>query len=78
MLDPRGLLDIRTRNGVRASRRCSGRGVSFGYTIASDGDTIDLYYRASPQCAAAPELCSYWLDPDGHSDEQNDRRYKSV
>jgi predicted GH43/DUF377 family glycosyl hydrolase len=51
-----------------------------GYTIASDGDTINLYYGAADSSIALAHgsvrsLLS-WLDANGHSDEQNDRRHK--
>jgi predicted GH43/DUF377 family glycosyl hydrolase len=51
-----------------------------GYTIASDDDTINLYYGAADSSIAlahgsARSLLT-WLDANGHSDEQNDRRHQ--
>jgi predicted GH43/DUF377 family glycosyl hydrolase len=51
-----------------------------GYTIAADGDTINLYYGAADSSIALAHgsvrsLLS-WLDANGHSDEQHDRRRK--
>ena len=51
-----------------------------GYTIAPDGDTINLYYGAADSSIALAHgsvrsLLS-WLDANGHSDERNDRRHK--
>jgi predicted GH43/DUF377 family glycosyl hydrolase len=53
-----------------------------GYTIGPDGDTIRLYYGAADSSIALAHgnvrsLLS-WLDANGHSDEQNDRRHKVV
>ena len=52
-----------------------------GYTIAPDGDTINLYYGAADSSIALAHgsiraLLS-WLDANGHSDAQTDRRHRS-
>ena len=52
-----------------------------GYTIAPDGDTINLYYGAADSSIALAHgsiraLLS-WLDAHGHSDGQTDRRHGS-
>jgi predicted GH43/DUF377 family glycosyl hydrolase len=52
-----------------------------GYTIAPDGDTINLYYGAADSSiglahGSVRALLS-WLDANGHSDEQADRRHRS-
>jgi predicted GH43/DUF377 family glycosyl hydrolase len=51
-----------------------------GYTIAADGDAINIYYGAADSCIALAQgsiraLLS-WLDSDGHSPEHQDRRHK--
>jgi predicted GH43/DUF377 family glycosyl hydrolase len=51
-----------------------------GYTLAPDGDTINLYYGAADSSIALAHgsvrsLLS-WLEANGHSDEQHDRRRK--
>jgi predicted GH43/DUF377 family glycosyl hydrolase len=48
-----------------------------GYTLASDGDTINLYYGAADCCIALAQgsvrdLLS-WLDANGHSEDNRDR-----
>ena len=52
-----------------------------GYTIAPDGDTINLYYGAADSSIALAHgsiraLLS-WLDANGHSDGRTDRRHQS-
>jgi predicted GH43/DUF377 family glycosyl hydrolase len=51
-----------------------------GYTIASDGDTINLYYGSADSSIAlahgSVRSLLNWLDANGHSDEQHDRRHK--
>jgi predicted GH43/DUF377 family glycosyl hydrolase len=51
-----------------------------GYTVASDGDTISLYYGAADSTIALArgsirELLA-WLDTNGHSDQAHDRRLR--
>lgn len=51
-----------------------------GYTVASDGDTINLYYGAADSTIALArgsirELLA-WLDTNGHSDQTHDRRLR--
>jgi predicted GH43/DUF377 family glycosyl hydrolase len=51
-----------------------------GYTIAANGDTINLYYGAADSSIALAQgsirsLLS-WLDVNGHSPEHHDRRHK--
>jgi hypothetical protein len=50
-----------------------------GYTIASDGDTINLYYGSADSSIAlahgSVRSPLIWLDANGHSDEQHDRRH---
>jgi len=51
-----------------------------GYTIASDGDTINLYYGAADFCIALAHgsirsLLS-GLDANGHSEHSSDHRHK--
>jgi predicted GH43/DUF377 family glycosyl hydrolase len=52
-----------------------------GYTIAPDGDTINLYYGAADSSIAlahgSVRALLSWLDANGHSDEQADRRHRS-
>jgi predicted GH43/DUF377 family glycosyl hydrolase len=52
-----------------------------GYTIAPDGDTINLYYGAADSSIALAHgsiraLLS-WLDANGHSESLTDRRHRS-
>jgi predicted GH43/DUF377 family glycosyl hydrolase len=51
-----------------------------GYTIASDGDMINLYYGSADSSVAlehgSVRSLLNWLDANGHSDEQHDRRHK--
>ena len=51
-----------------------------GYTVALDGDTINLYYGAADSSIALAHgsiraLLS-WLDANGHSERGNDRRHR--
>src|SRR5467141_276491 len=51
-----------------------------GYTVAADGDTINLYYGAADSSIALAHgsirsLLS-WLDANGHSEHSGDRRHK--
>jgi predicted GH43/DUF377 family glycosyl hydrolase len=50
-----------------------------GYTIAQDGDTINLYYGAADSCIAlahgSVRALLGWLDANGHSPDHNDRRH---
>jgi predicted GH43/DUF377 family glycosyl hydrolase len=52
-----------------------------GYTIAPDGDTINLYYGAADSSIAlahgSVRALLSWLDANGHSDGQTDRRHSS-
>ena len=49
-----------------------------GYTIAKDGDTINLYYGAADSCIALAQgsikSLLNWLTVNGHTTEHNDRR----
>ena len=49
-----------------------------GYTIARDGDTINLYYGAADSSIAlargSVRCLLAWLDANGHSDQSHDRR----
>jgi len=49
-----------------------------GYTVASDGDTINLYYgTADSSIALAHDSIRSllaWLDANGHSEYAHDRR----
>ena len=49
-----------------------------GYTIAKDGDTINLYYGAADSCIALAQgsikSLLTWLTSNGHTTEHNDRR----
>lgn len=49
-----------------------------GYTIAKDGDTINLYYGAADSCIALAQgsikSLLNWLIANGHTSEHNDRR----
>jgi predicted GH43/DUF377 family glycosyl hydrolase len=51
-----------------------------GYTVASDGDTINLYYGAADSSIALARgsirKMLAWLDAHGHSDHAQDRRHK--
>lgn len=53
-----------------------------GYTIAADGDTINLYYGAADSSIALAHgsirSLLKWLDNNGHSEHTNDRRHKLV
>ena len=48
-----------------------------GYTVASDGDTINLYYGAADSSIALARgsirCLLAWLDANGHSEQGNDR-----
>lgn len=51
-----------------------------GYTVAADGDSINLYYGAADSSIALAQgsiraLLS-WLDANGHAENSNDRRHK--
>jgi predicted GH43/DUF377 family glycosyl hydrolase len=51
-----------------------------GYTVASDGDTINLYYGAADSCIALAygsirSLLS-WLDANGHSEYRSKLRHE--
>ena len=51
-----------------------------GYTVAPDGDTINLYYGAADSSIALAhgsirQLLS-WLDANGHSEQSQDRRQR--
>jgi predicted GH43/DUF377 family glycosyl hydrolase len=52
-----------------------------GYTIAPDGDTINLYYGAADSSIALAHgsirKMLVWLDAHGHSDQVQDRRHKA-
>lgn len=51
-----------------------------GYTIAKDGDTINLYYGAADSCIALAHgsirALLKWLGDNGHSAEHHERRHK--
>jgi predicted GH43/DUF377 family glycosyl hydrolase len=51
-----------------------------GYTVAADGDTINLYYGAADSSIALAHgsILSLltWLDANGHAEHANDRRHK--
>ncbi|MGB7434065.1 MAG: hypothetical protein WBR26_03540 [Candidatus Acidiferrum sp.] len=51
-----------------------------GYTLAADGDTINLYYGAADSSIALAHgsirCLLAWLDANGHSEHRNDRRHK--
>jgi predicted GH43/DUF377 family glycosyl hydrolase len=51
-----------------------------GYTVAEDGDTINLYYGAADSSIALAHgsirCLLTWLDANGHSEESNDRRQR--
>ena len=50
-----------------------------GYTVAEDGDTINLYYGAADSSIALAQgsirAMMAWLDVNGHSDQTHDRRH---
>jgi hypothetical protein len=50
-----------------------------GYTIATDGDTINLYYGAADSSIALAHgsirALLNWLDANGHSKINHDRRH---
>jgi predicted GH43/DUF377 family glycosyl hydrolase len=51
-----------------------------GYTVASDGDTVNLYYGAADSSIALAHgsirgLLA-WLDANGHSENSQDRRQR--
>jgi predicted GH43/DUF377 family glycosyl hydrolase len=50
-----------------------------GYTIAADGDTINLYYGAADSSIALAQgsirSLLNWLQFNGHSEHDNDRRH---
>ncbi len=53
-----------------------------GYTVAADGDTINLYYGAADSSIALAHgsirgLLT-WLDANGHSEHGNDRRHRQI
>lgn len=53
-----------------------------GYTIAKDGDTINLYYGAADSSIALAhgsirQLLA-WLKANGHSESTNDRRQRQT
>ena len=51
-----------------------------GYTVAADGDTINLYYGAADSSIALAHGSIRnlldWLDENGHSEQANDRRQR--
>ena len=51
-----------------------------GYTVAPDGDTINLYYGAADSSIAlahgSVRALLTWLDANGHSEHGNDRRHR--
>jgi len=51
-----------------------------GYTVASDGDTINLYYGAADSSIALAHgsirNLLTWLDANGHSEQDHDRRLR--
>jgi predicted GH43/DUF377 family glycosyl hydrolase len=51
-----------------------------GYTVAADGDTINLYYGAADSSIALAHgsirALLAWLDANGHSEHGSDRRHK--
>jgi len=51
-----------------------------GYTIAADGDTINLYYGAADSCIAlahgSTRALLSWLDANGHAADHHDRRLR--
>ena len=48
-----------------------------GYTVAADGDTINLYYGAADSSIALAHgsirCLLAWLDANGHSEQERDR-----
>ena len=53
-----------------------------GYTVAADGDTINLYYGAADSSIALAHgsirSLLAWLDANGHSEHANDRRQRQT
>lgn len=53
-----------------------------GYTVATDGDTINLYYGAADSSIALAHgsirKSLTWLDVNGHSGQANDRRQRQT
>jgi beta-1,2-mannobiose phosphorylase / 1,2-beta-oligomannan phosphorylase len=53
-----------------------------GYTVAADGDTINLYYGAADSSIALAHgsirKLLTWLDASGHSGQANDRRQRQT
>jgi len=51
-----------------------------GYTVAADGDTIDLYYGAADSSIALARgsirCLLTWLDANGHSESSHERRQR--
>jgi predicted GH43/DUF377 family glycosyl hydrolase len=51
-----------------------------GYTIAADGDTLNLYYGAADSSIALAHgsirALLHWLDANGHSPDHHDRRHR--
>jgi predicted GH43/DUF377 family glycosyl hydrolase len=51
-----------------------------GYTVASDGDTMNLYYGAADSSIALANgsirSLLAWLDANGHSENSHDRRQR--
>src|SRR6266852_4410389 len=51
-----------------------------GYTVATDGDTINLYYGAADSSIALAQgsirSLLAWLDANGHSEQAHDRRQR--
>jgi predicted GH43/DUF377 family glycosyl hydrolase len=51
-----------------------------GYTVAADGDTINLYYGAADSSIALAHgsirSLLGWLDANGHSENSHDRRQR--
>jgi hypothetical protein len=53
-----------------------------GYTVAPDGDTINLYYGAADSSIALARgsirCILAWLDANGHSEQGHDRRSRQA
>ena len=51
-----------------------------GYTVATDGDTVNLYYGAADSSIALAHgsirSLLVWLDANGHSEQAHDRRQR--
>jgi predicted GH43/DUF377 family glycosyl hydrolase len=51
-----------------------------GYTVAADGDTINMYYGAADSSIALAHgsirALLTWLDANGHAEHAHDRRHK--